>query len=209
MMRMKEYPRDVLPLYSQGYSLARYLIAQGGKKKFLEFLADGMRDENWQRAVNAHYGQPTLLALQNRWLDWVRRGSPELKPPQPEMVAAAGKRPGMTVRAQSKDRPGRGLVAVKPQPRPEAREPSLAPARAAPPQPVTPAVRQASPYVVAARKSADRTVEAPSPAAVAKRAAPAKAADKPRPGVLFEWSRPDGRTTPARTSSLPPATQMR
>ncbi len=33
MFAMREYPRDVMPLYSQGYSLARFLIAQGGKRR--------------------------------------------------------------------------------------------------------------------------------------------------------------------------------
>ena len=33
MFAMKEYPHDVMPLYSQGYSTARYLIAQGGPAK--------------------------------------------------------------------------------------------------------------------------------------------------------------------------------
>jgi len=37
MFAMKEYPPDVLPLYSQGYSLARYLIDQGGRAKFMQF----------------------------------------------------------------------------------------------------------------------------------------------------------------------------
>ncbi len=76
MFAMKEYPSDILPLYSQGYSLARYLIAQGGKRKFLEFLATGMEDENWPRAIREHYGHESMLALQTTWLDWVRQGSP-------------------------------------------------------------------------------------------------------------------------------------
>ena len=78
LFAMKEYPADVMPLYSQGYSLARFLIAQGGKKKFLAFVGDGMRDENWPRAVREHYGAESLWALQDTWLDWVRDGSPEL-----------------------------------------------------------------------------------------------------------------------------------
>ena len=65
MFAMKEYPHDVMPLYSQGYSLARYLVAQGGKRKFLDYLADGMRDENWTRATQKHYGVNSLAALQN------------------------------------------------------------------------------------------------------------------------------------------------
>lgn len=78
LFAMKEYPADVMPLYSEGYSLARFLIDQGGKKKFLEFLGDGMRDENWPRAVREYYDAENLWALQNTWLDWVRDGSPSL-----------------------------------------------------------------------------------------------------------------------------------
>ncbi|WP_425398889.1 hypothetical protein [Aeoliella sp.] len=78
MFAMKEYPRDVLPLYAQGHSLTRYLIGKRGKAAFLEFLADGMADENWPRAVKDHYGQDSLFALQNEWLDWVKQGRPVL-----------------------------------------------------------------------------------------------------------------------------------
>ncbi|MCO6047284.1 hypothetical protein NG895_25570 [Aeoliella sp. ICT_H6.2] len=78
MFDMKEYPPEVLPLYAQGHSLTRYLIGQRGKAAFLEFLADGMSDENWPRAVKEHYGQDNLFALQNQWLDWVKQGRPIL-----------------------------------------------------------------------------------------------------------------------------------
>ena len=78
MFAMKEYPEHVLPLYAQGHSLTRYLIGQQGKAAFLEFLADGMRDENWPRAVREHYGHTSLLALQNDWLEWVKQGRPQL-----------------------------------------------------------------------------------------------------------------------------------
>jgi hypothetical protein len=80
MFAMKEYPPDVLPLYAQGHSLAVYLIGQKGKHAFLNFLADGMQDENWPRAVREHYGYQHLLALQTAWLDWVKAGRPPLHP---------------------------------------------------------------------------------------------------------------------------------
>jgi hypothetical protein len=80
MFAMKDYPQDVLPLYAQGHSLARFLIEQYGKKKFLAFLSDGMQDENWPRAIKAHYQYEHLLALQNSWMDWVKAGRPELQP---------------------------------------------------------------------------------------------------------------------------------
>jgi len=96
MFAMKEYPHDVMPLYSQGYSVARYLIAQGGKHKFLEFVADGLRDENWTRAIQQHYGVASMGALQNDWLGWVRKGSPILDAGQDNstLVAVKDSRPG-------------------------------------------------------------------------------------------------------------------
>ena len=78
MFAMKEYPRDVLPLYAQGHSLTRYLIGKHGQPEFLKFLADGMADENWPRAVREHYGHVSLYALQDEWLAWVEKGRPIL-----------------------------------------------------------------------------------------------------------------------------------
>jgi hypothetical protein len=86
MFAMTEYPSDVLPLYSQGYSLARYFIAQGGKRKFIDYVGDGMKWNNWTRATQQHYGYGSLSDLQVTWLDWVRRGSPAV-PPQQSLVA--------------------------------------------------------------------------------------------------------------------------
>lgn len=79
MFAMKEYPHDIMPLYSQGYSLARYLIAQGGKQKFVRYVGDGMKTNNWTAATQKHYGLQSLSELQVTWLDWVRRGSPPLQ----------------------------------------------------------------------------------------------------------------------------------
>ncbi len=112
MFSMKEYPRDVLPLYSQGYSLARFLIAQSGKQEFLAFVGDGMQSENWPSAVREHYGIASLWDLQGRWLDWVRQGSPEITPsdaPAAQLVAQTKPRmrpsPNLIYRAQSTDPP--------------------------------------------------------------------------------------------------------
>jgi hypothetical protein len=79
LFAMKEYPHDVMPLYAEGYSLARYLIGHGGKRKFVEFIGDGLEAEKWTAATKKHYGHASLGALQNSWLEWVRRGMP-IKP---------------------------------------------------------------------------------------------------------------------------------
>ncbi|TWT75908.1 hypothetical protein Pla123a_26920 [Posidoniimonas polymericola] len=88
MFEMKEYPPDVMPLYSQGHSLTQFLIERRGKAAFLEFIADGMQDENWQRAIRTHYGNEGLLDLQATWLGWVKDGRPRLAmEPDPRAIA--------------------------------------------------------------------------------------------------------------------------
>ena len=81
LFAMTEYPSDVLPLYSQGYSLARFLIAQRGKPHFIRYVGDGMQWNDWGRATHVHYGYKDLSELQLTWLDWVKRGSPPIQPP--------------------------------------------------------------------------------------------------------------------------------
>ena len=76
LFAMTEYPQDVMPLYAEGYSLAEYMIQHGGRKKYVEFLDDGLKTEQWPAAVQRHYGSADLAALQNTWLAWVAAGFP-------------------------------------------------------------------------------------------------------------------------------------
>ena len=85
MFAMKEYPADVLPLYSQGYSLARYLIERGGRKRYIQFVGDGLASSNWPESLSQYYGIHDIAKLQNVWLEWVKRGCPA----PPASVAAA------------------------------------------------------------------------------------------------------------------------
>lgn len=83
LFMMKEYPADILPLYAQGYSMSCFLIAQGGRRKFVEFLEDYFRridrdpmpKAQWTEAVQTHYSYDSLSALQDAWLGWVKAGS--------------------------------------------------------------------------------------------------------------------------------------
>ena len=79
MFAMKEYPQDVLPLYAQGHSLARFLIDQRGKREFMAFLEDGLLDGDWIGAVRDRYGYRDLHVLQGTWQNWVVQGSPPLQ----------------------------------------------------------------------------------------------------------------------------------
>ncbi|MEX2187620.1 MAG: hypothetical protein WD875_12530 [Pirellulales bacterium] len=80
MFAMKDYPRDIMPLYAQGYATARFLIAQGGKQEFVKFMQSGFEREDWAGAVAKHYGYKNLAELQNAWLGWVREGGPNTVP---------------------------------------------------------------------------------------------------------------------------------
>ncbi len=98
MVAMMDYPRDFMPLYAQGYSVSEFLIQTGGRRKFVDFLGDGLKGDDWNSAVERHYGVKGLAALQNTWLAWVRQGSPlsqpgETSPAAGILLAATGGRP--------------------------------------------------------------------------------------------------------------------
>ena len=82
MFAMMAYPQDIMPLYAQGHSVARYLIEQGGKRKYVDFVGEGLKTRDWPGAVRKHYGVRDLGVLQVTWLDWVKQGSPPLSRPE-------------------------------------------------------------------------------------------------------------------------------
>jgi hypothetical protein len=61
-------------MYAQGYSLTRFLLAQGGKQKFVGFLHEGVSGASWPEAVRRHYGFQSLQELQGQWLAWALPG---------------------------------------------------------------------------------------------------------------------------------------
>ncbi len=106
MFAMKDYPPDVLPLYAQGYSLARFLIDQGGRKKFVNFVGDGLRREDWTGAIARNYGYKSLGQLQDKWLDWVKQGSPSLEASPLDKDTAIAQNDAKRARFQNNDSTG-------------------------------------------------------------------------------------------------------
>ena len=85
MFAMKQYPQDILPLYAQGYSLARYLIMQRGHRHFVNYVGEGMQREipgrepqTWNQVSQKYYGYKDLSDLQLQWQSWVRDGCPAI-----------------------------------------------------------------------------------------------------------------------------------
>jgi hypothetical protein len=91
MFAMSEYPPDVMPLYAQAHSLVDFLIQQGGRRRYVAMLEDGMKNGQWAAAVERHYGIQDLGALQTTWVAWVARGCPAIQqqPSQPEAPVQA------------------------------------------------------------------------------------------------------------------------
>ena len=74
LFTLKDYPRDMMPLYAQGYSLSCFLISQGGPRRFIQFLERGMKSDNWVAATDEFYQYPQLGKLQSAWNRWVSDG---------------------------------------------------------------------------------------------------------------------------------------
>lgn len=69
LFSMEEYPKDLLGFYGQGYSVSRFLIEIGGRKLFLKFVADGIRN-GWDRAARENYNFPDTRELDRAWRSW-------------------------------------------------------------------------------------------------------------------------------------------
>lgn len=93
MFAMTEYPADIMPLYAQGYAVAEYLIQQGGRRKYIDFLADGLAQGRWAESLQKHYGIQDLGILQTQWVAWVAQGFPALKPAPDRVLPAGGRGP--------------------------------------------------------------------------------------------------------------------
>ena len=95
MFAMTDYPRDIMPLYAQGFTLCDFLIQQKGRREFIEYLGDGLEDSQWDVATNKHYGYGSLGELQNAWVAWVGRGFPgidrQIENPGPKVLLAGSK----------------------------------------------------------------------------------------------------------------------
>jgi len=74
LFEMKQYPTDggdVMTLYAQGYSLARFLVETTSRPQFLAFVGDGMR-QGWDYAVQTHLHMSRVEDLEEAWLSWMR-----------------------------------------------------------------------------------------------------------------------------------------
>ena len=95
MFTMTEYPHDILPLYAQGYSLAKFLIRQKDRRTFVNYIGEGLEQSDsadpltaWNAVTQKFYGYKDLSDLQLSWLKWVESGSPLAVPAPAKSFAA-------------------------------------------------------------------------------------------------------------------------
>jgi hypothetical protein len=67
LFTMRDYPRDVMVLWAEGYSVTRFLVGRKDRKTFLAFVKQGMR-EDWDVAAWDYYGYDSVEALEDAWL---------------------------------------------------------------------------------------------------------------------------------------------
>lgn len=79
LFSLKEYPREVMCLYAQGYSMSDYLVKRSDRRTFLNFLGHGMQN-GWDSAVMTFYGHRTVEELEEAWLQHLRetKGRPHI-----------------------------------------------------------------------------------------------------------------------------------
>ena len=77
LFALTEYPRNVMVLYAQGYSVTDFLVSQSSRPAFLNFIAHGMQ-QGWDSAVQTHYRYRNVEELEQAWLQHLRdtRGQP-------------------------------------------------------------------------------------------------------------------------------------
>ena len=109
LFRMKEYPRDVMTLYAQGYSVSRYLVEKADRPTFLNFVAAGMQ-KGWDAAANEFYGFKNVDDLEADLDRPPEGGGPRGGRRSRRRLAAAGRRRGRTASwwcSTARRRPGR------------------------------------------------------------------------------------------------------
>jgi hypothetical protein len=115
-----EYPRDVMVLYTQGHSLARFLVSKSapngvpvlkdlphvgklfqtagadGHRRLIAFVHLGVQTntaESWGKAANTVYGFKTLDELEEAWLAWLAKPENVLKPKDGTLSAPRKEKP--------------------------------------------------------------------------------------------------------------------
>ena len=71
LFSLTDYPREVMVLYAQGFSVTRFLVERKGRGTFMKFIKDGI-DSNWDGAAFRHYSCREVDDLEKVWIESLR-----------------------------------------------------------------------------------------------------------------------------------------
>src|SRR5205085_360726 len=71
LLSLKEYPREVVCLYAEGFSMSDYLVKRSDRHAFLAFIGHGMQS-GWDSAAQSFYGHRSVEELESAWLKYLR-----------------------------------------------------------------------------------------------------------------------------------------
>ncbi len=84
LLPMKDFPKDIMCLYVEGYSLTRFLVERKDRKTFLEFFKHGMTAKSWDESIKKYYGFESISELQEAWLEQVVKEAKSRERPEEE-----------------------------------------------------------------------------------------------------------------------------
>jgi hypothetical protein len=89
---LKEYPREVMCLYAEGFSMSDYLVKRSDYKTFLHFVGHGMQ-YGWDSATQSFYGHKSVEELEEAWLKHLRDTKRSPSQPPAQVASANNTRP--------------------------------------------------------------------------------------------------------------------
>ena len=72
LFELKDYPDDRITLYTQGYSVTRFLVERKDRAAFLAFVSAGMSD-GWDTAAKRCYKFDAVGDMEKSWVEWFRK----------------------------------------------------------------------------------------------------------------------------------------
>lgn len=141
---MREYPRNVMALYAEGYSVTSFLVGQSSRGAFLNFVYAGMT-EGWDKACQTHYHYRSVEELEQAWVASLR----ENHRPQGDLVkntVPETSDAGQRILVRQTAPPAQPILVGSPvvrgaAPETDTRPTAAAPGSYPPPLPATPAIQ--------------------------------------------------------------------
>jgi hypothetical protein len=72
LFTLMDYPREVLVLYAEGFSVSRYLVEHSDRQTFLHFVNEGLNYHDWNSASQKYYGV-NVNQLEANWIDYLKK----------------------------------------------------------------------------------------------------------------------------------------